>query len=1229
MPRSFQVVNSFIEGETQAKSVLPLRINYMKVAFSAFLGIISFGIVIVAIFWSPIIRRHLMFRTSSTIVLASHFLVSNSDKTKTLAKKQQVWIETREGKFQEAIGFVSRYLTYYFCETTATFRAVEFPLESSMDILKVHSKPLSTSRFAGAKNVYGRCKVRVRVPSKVELFFKEIFHPFFVFQTYSCLLWIYENYEVFALFIWAASTITSIWNVIEIQQNYKDLKKMAERKGMSEVEVKRSKMRRFSDFSGGIFARKPQREEKDEEFSTSRFDIFPGDIIKLRSNMPVPCDCILLTGKAIVNESKLTGETQQVIKLPFPKENPHFSYSKTDKTITLFEGTYIHQVECVTVTENGESKEELPEALVLRTGFTTLKGQLIRSIIYPKPYKFKFRIESYKFLGLMFVFVSIGYLLLLPSIFSFNNSLDLTVMWLDLITIAVPPSLPAAMNMATIYSIHRLKKQKIFCISPPKMVMSGRVDTCIFDKTGTLTEESMNPNGFLVSKSGRFVPHIHSSQSQGENSSEELQKCLEVIGLCHSVQNAKNMSFGDPMESQLLSFSGFTFISNEKNQRILKTCSTPGNESKASKYFVERIIPFDSKSRRMSAVVKLIHSEATREAECIEGSIHYLMKGAPETLEKLCVASSLPENYNRTLEEAASHGHRVIALAYKVLQEPIGPEVPNTQVKEQFDNEMVFCGFFLFSNLIKEKTAETIKQLQDSNISLKVASGDNLLTTVYVAKESGIISKSKSERDLITIDLTHVNSQPHLAQPPKSFLSFIRSLEDSEKIESTKMLSSREGDDCSLISYPDSFKDSKKEILAQIELREESTILDESTTEILHENSAKTLSKKHLLPNKQSPFKVFGVRRGIADALNEFQDPKYEFLFTGRAFEMLYREFHKSTGFQGQVFSNLVRRAKIFARMSPHQKALLITCLQKKGASCAMIGDGANDTAALKEADVGIALSNAEASVSAPFSSTEFNISCIYKLLLEGRCSLSTNYQCFKFMVMYSMIEFTSVLILYFYDGTLSENQLIYIDMLIVTPLFALMPIIGPADVLSGKVPPQSLFSLTCFASVFGQIFLQAAAQLLILVLMSQQKFYVPATKKVGKDDWDSLTECQETSMIYLYSNLLYLCVLAVYMTSKPYRKPWYSNGYFAVMYGFYWGWGLVMMAYPSAVPGFLEIVDGIPEWWRLFSIGFLLIFFGLMAVWEKLIISVISEFDEKQREKRNLREFGVPIQPR
>eukprot|EP01016_Furgasonia_blochmanni_P055327 TRINITY_DN9233_c0_g1_i2.p1 TRINITY_DN9233_c0_g1~~TRINITY_DN9233_c0_g1_i2.p1 ORF type:complete len:273 (-),score=89.28 TRINITY_DN9233_c0_g1_i2:301-1062(-) len=236
--------------------------------------------------------------------------------------------------------------------------------------------------------------------------------------------------------------------------------------------------------------------------------------------------------------------------------------------------------------------------------------------------------------------------------------------------------------------------------------------------------------------------------------------------------------------------------------------------------------------------------------------------------------------------------------------------------------------------------------------------------------------------------------------------------------------------------------------------------------------------------------------------------------------------------------NSLLLLTKVFARMTPTHKAMLVELLQGQGRCVAMVGDGANDVAALKQADVGLSLSVSEASIAAPFTSREIrDISSIVILLREGRCCLATNFQCFKFMALYSMIQFTSVIILYFHQVYLADMQFLFQDLLLVTPVFFSIPQTPPFDKLSKQLPSDSLFSLTSLASVIGQTLLQMAGQVTIFTLLThtQNDWFVPTTTELENGELtDALTtEAPECGVIFLYTNLLYLAAALAFNISR------------------------------------------------------------------------------------------------
>jgi cation-transporting ATPase I len=87
----------------------------------------------------------------------------------------------------------------------------------------------------------------------------------------------------------------------------------------------------------------------------------------------------------------------------------------------------------------------------------------------------------------------------------------------------------------------------------------------------------------------------------------------------------------------------------------------------------------------------------------------------------------------------------------------------------------------------------------------------------------------------------------------------------------------------------------------------------------------------------------------------------------------------------------MVRETAVFARLSPEQKVALVAALRKSGATLAMTGDGVNDAAAIRLADVGVGVGGAggaespAARRSADLVLTDADLTRLVDALAEGR----------------------------------------------------------------------------------------------------------------------------------------------------------------------------------------------------------------------------------------------------
>ena len=301
-----------------------------------------------------------------------------------------------------------------------------------------------------------------RIP---RLLVDEILNPFYLFQIFSMALWFWDGYRLYTTCILVISTGSIIASLIDTISNNERVRSMA--KYVCPIDLLQA----------------------DGSFKTVQsLELLPGDVVRIPQGASLPCDLILLTGSAIVNEAMLTGESIPVMKSSLPMTTEVYSDTETTRH-TLFGGTSVIQTRPV-------GNEEVM-GLVRSTGFLTTKGALVRDILYPKILKFKFYSDSLKFVGIMALVAFTGFLISLPQMIKLKlGTVYIIDKSLNLVTITIPPALPAAMTCGTLFAIGRLKGYSIFCISPQRINVAGRIKTFVFDKTGTLTEEGLSVLGF-------------------------------------------------------------------------------------------------------------------------------------------------------------------------------------------------------------------------------------------------------------------------------------------------------------------------------------------------------------------------------------------------------------------------------------------------------------------------------------------------------------------------------------------------------------------------------------------------------------------------------------------------------------------------------------------------------------------------------------------------------------
>uniref|UniRef100_A0A2K5MSA1 Polyamine-transporting ATPase 13A2 n=1 Tax=Cercocebus atys TaxID=9531 RepID=A0A2K5MSA1_CERAT len=904
------------------------------------------------------------------------------------AVPEGAWKDTTQlHKSEEAKRVLRYYLfqgqRYIWIETQQAFYQVSL-LDHGRSCDDIHRSRhgLSLQDQTVRKAIYGPNVISVPVKSYPQLLVDEALNPYYGFQAFSIALWLADHYYWYALCIFLISAISiclSLYKTRKQSQTLRDMVKLSMR----------------------VCVCRPGGEEEWVDSS----ELVPGDCLVLpQEGGLMPCDAALVAGECMVNESSLTGESVPVLKTALPEGLGPYC-AETHRRHTLFCGTLILQARAYV------GPHVL--AVVTRTGFCTAKGGLVSSILHPRPINFKFYKHSMKFVAALSVLALLG---TIYSIFIlYRNRLplnEIVIRALDLVTVVVPPALPAAMTVCTLYAQGRLRRQGIFCIHPLRINLGGKLQLVCFDKTGTLTEDGLDVMGVVPLKGQAFLPLVPEPRRL------PVGPLLRALATCHALSRLQDTPVGDPMDLKMVESTGWVLeeepaADSAFGTQVLAVMRPPlwepqlqGMEEPRVPVSVLCRFPFSSALQRMSVVV------AWPGASQPEAYV----KGSPELVAGLCNPETVPTDFAQMLQSYTAAGYRVVALASKSLPTVSSLEAAQQLTRDTVERELSLLGLLVMRNLLKPQTTPVIQALRRTRIRAVMVTGDNLQTAVTVARGCGMVAP---QEHLIIVHATH----PERGQP------------------------------------------------ASLEF----------------------------LP-MESPTVVNGIK--------------------------------------------VLVQGTVFARMAPEQKTELVCELQKLQYCVGMCGDGANDCGALKAADVGISLSQAEASVVSPFTSSMASIECVPMVIREGRCSLDTSFSVFKYMALYSLTQFISVLILYTINTNLGDLQFLAIDLVITTTVAVLMSRTGPALALGRVRPPGALLSVPVLSSLLLQVALVTGVQLGGYFLTLAQPWFVPLNRTVPAPD--NLPNYENT-VVFSLSSFQYLILAAAVSKGAPFRRPLYTNVPFLV----------------------------------------------------------------------------------
>ncbi|CAO1634754.1 unnamed protein product [Sympodiomycopsis kandeliae] len=1020
-----------------------------------------------------------------------------------------------------------------------TFRRLPYPADFSPSLSHFQSSRGLVSEQDALQTLatYGSNSFSIPKPTFIELFIEHAVAPFFVFQIFCVGLWMLDEYWYYSLF-----TLFMLI-VFECTVVFQRLRTLNEFRTMS-----------ITPYQIYVFRNK-------QWFQVSTTELLPGDVVSItrtKEDVSTPCDLLLLGGTAIVNEAMLSGESTPLLKESIELKNgsDKLDVNGNDRNSVVFGGTKVLQTTQAGI-ESGSAyaKEGMtpPDGgalgCVLRTGFGTSQGQLIRLMVFTNEGRVTAgNIEAFLFIGFLLIFaIAASYYVWTRGLEMGRPKGKLLLDCVLIITSVVPPELPMELSMAVNASLMALSKKAIFCTEPFRIPYAGRVDVCCFDKTGTITDEDLEVQG--VAAIGAKLPRdlIDLPRLPRETTL--------TLGAAHALVLLDDGIVGDPMEKTTLEAMGWKL-----NQGDLLVPSDPKTSAHRLEINIKRRFQFSSALKRMSTLSTVADMGGSNRR------LFAAVKGAPETLRGMY--SKIPDGYDDTYKGFTRRGSRVLALGYKYVDGVSGNAI-NDVSREQVESGLEFAGFLIFHCPLKPDARATLQQLHDSSHRCIMITGDNPLTAVHVAGEVEIV-----DRETLILDARDGATNPQELAWRTPDESKIIPINASEPLDTSLF---ETYDVCLTGAAVSQYTDQLEKwdqlvqntwVYARVSPAQKELILNtlkrlgyvtlmagDGTNDVgalkaanigvaLLDGSTEDLAKIAEHQRNERMKKVYESQLQLTLRFN--QPPPA----VPPVLKAAYPELEKAR-------EDAVKKINLAKQSNPTQAPPKFDLSSITSKMADMEGDDGPPQIKL-----------GDASVAAPFTSKLRNVDSIVQIIRQGRASLVATVQMYKILGLNCLIQAYSLSVMYL-DGIKFGDYQVTITGMLLSVAFLFISRAEPKEKLSKERPLTTIFSWYIFLSVM----LQFALHLASMHYVSRTLVPLYETPAEDVDVEAKFTPSLLNSAVFLINLSQQVNTVAVNFIGEPFRESITSNK------GLYYG---LLGCGSIAVAGALEFSLELNEWLQL-----------------------------------------------